>query len=360
MPRPPRAEDAQGVRVLPAYLLHGEDATQAREFVESLEASLTATEGGPPAVERYSPGDTPWRDILDVARMMPFAFAPWRILIVEAGKEEAAMSQTEADVFREYLADPTARTTLVVLFDGKVAKTTALRKAFEGAPSASAQIREFDLLKGDSLKIRVREMFNGRGCRVTGEAVDRLVELVDNDLGRLGFEVEKLATFAGGLKQVRLEDVEELVGGVKSALRWELQAALEDRNAEQALSVVHRIFTTTDRVRAPLFVLGNLSDFMRDLLLARSLAGKGEKSREQIYAELKPRYVKACRTFPMDKCRAYFALALRHDLRRFIEDLERIDILMKTTDSSSPALFEAFIWDFCRGGAAAVTSPRTR
>jgi DNA polymerase III delta subunit len=108
---------------------------------------------------------------------------------------------------------------------------------------------------------------------------------------------------------------------------------------------------------APLYILGILSGFFRDLILARSQAGEGNRSREQIFAELKPRYVKACPTFPSGKCAEFFALAERKDLPRFLEDLEEIDRRLKTTDSSPRPLFEAFVWDFCRGGAARITSP---
>jgi len=346
MPRPAGSESAEAVPVLPAFLLHGENAFRAREFVEALKAVLAKAEGEPPSLERLAAGEFSWRDILDIARTIPFGFSPWRVLLVEVEKREKEPSAVEADVLRAYLADPTVRTTLVVHHAGRIPKTSGLRKAFEAAGSSTAQVREFGVLKGRDLRDWARAKFEARGCRVTGDALDRLLDLVEGDLDRIDREVEKLAASAGDRRLVDAGDVDDLTGGIKSAAGWELQAALEARDAGQAMSVLHRIFSTEDREKAPLFVLGVLSGFVRDLTMARLQAGL--RSREDIYAELKANFVKACRTFPSAKCEDFFGLALRRDFGRFVEDLERIDVLLKTTDTPPQPLFEAFLADFCR------------
>lgn len=357
MPRPPRTGDADRPAVLPAFLLHGEDRFQAREFLAGLKKTLAASEAEPASVENFSPEDTPWRDILDVARMVPFAFSPWRILVVEAEKKADGLSDEEEDVLREYLADPTARTTLVVLVEGRIPKTSALAKAFAAAPPSSAQALEFGPLKGPSLKAWTRAAFERLGCRVAPAAVEAVIEQTGNDLGRIGREAEKLAAYVGEARFVSLEDVEDLAGGIRASAGWELQAALEEENAEKALSVLQRMFAA-DKEKAPFYVLGILAAFFRDLLTARSEAGASARSREEIYADLKPSLVRACKTFPADKCREYFALAFRPDLRRFVESLERVDARLKRSETSAPReLLEALVWDFCRPRAARFTSP---
>jgi DNA polymerase-3 subunit delta len=356
MPRTPRSGDAGRPDVLPAFLLYGEDRFQAREFLAGLRKALSPPGEEPPSLEKFSPEDTPWRDILDIARMVPFAFSPWRILVVEAEKQTAGLSEAEAEVLREYLADPTSRTTFVVLVEGTILKSSALAKAFASAPPSSAQVLEFGPLKGPRLKAWARAKFEELGCRVAPSAVGLVVERAGNDLGRIGREAEKLAAYVGEARFVSLEDVEDLAGGIRTSAGWELQAALEETDAEKALSVLNRMFAS-DKEKAPFYALGILSGFFRDLLRARSEADASKRSREEIFTDLKPRLVNAWKSFPTEKCRDFFALAFRPDLRRFIESLERIDLRLKRSETSAPReLFEALVWDFCRPRAARATS----
>jgi DNA polymerase-3 subunit delta len=358
MPRPSDGPDARQAANFPVYLLHGEDRFQAQEFIDGLRRVLAKTGAESPNLERFSLEDTPWRDVLDVARMMPFLFSPWRILVVEADGRHEELSAAEAARLGDYFAAPTPRTTLVVLFEGKIRKTKDLAKVFDTAPASSVDIREFTALKGDRLKSWVIARFAAFGKSVTSEAVDRLLDLVDNDLARLGSEVEKLALYAGENRLIDAEAVERLAGGIKIAMMWELTAALEKQNPEKAVAILHRIFAEGEKEKTVLGVLGLFAGFFRDLFLAKSQAGDRSRSRERIYAELKPKFVKACQRFPFKECEDFFALAERKDLPKFLADLERIDLVLKTTDSSPQALFEALIWDFCRETAAAEVTSR--
>jgi DNA polymerase-3 subunit delta len=370
--------------VASAFLLYGEDSSRASEFVEGLRESMTASEAEPPHVERFYLEETPWCDILDIARTWPLFLSPGRLILVEekakksGGKGGEAsrsgapeegpersetgdvempegearppgFSKADGESLRDYLAAPIPRTTLVVLYHGKIPKTNLVFKIFEAAGSSVA-IREFRPPKGADLEGWAEKRFAALGKRPGLGTIARLLETAENDAGSLKSEIEKLAVYVGDRKTVEAGDVDSLSGGLKSVDIWDITKALEQGDANAALKSLQRIFDEGAQVKNVLGVLSILSGFLRDLLLARTLLQEGELSREQVFAEVKPAFVRACRSFPTDKAKAYFALAVRPDLPRLIAELERIDLRIKTTDVPAQAMFEGFVLEFCRAG----------
>jgi DNA polymerase-3 subunit delta len=359
MPRAAAGPGAPSPKVLPAYLLHGEDAFQAGEFLDGLIASA-ASGGEAAAVEKFSLADADWREALDEARSLPMFFSPWRFVVVEAGNDDDLTSAEEAGL-AAYLASPSERTTLAVRFSDVIRKTGPLFKAFASRPSSSVVVREFLPLKGRGLDAWVMEKFASLGKRVSSGAFDLLLNSAENSSGRLDREIEKIATFVGDKRLVEEEDVDLLRGGFRRALNWELTAALEKRSAGQALGVLHRIFAEGDKEKAVPIIVGILAGFVRDLVLARTAERAGEKSREEIFTELKPAFVKACRgNFPDRACSDYFVLAGRPELPGLIAGLERLDRRVKTTDIPPRAMIETWVVEFCRGGSEPGFTSRGR
>jgi len=356
----PMIPEARADRVLPAYFFHGEDLFPARRFIRDLRSALTTPESETVQVETFALDDQGWRDILDVAKSLPFFFSPWRILVVEAkGAGMEDLSAAEAAAFRDYFAAPTDRTTIVTLFEGKIRKTKPLAKAFEALPDSVAWVREIKPLKDKDLLPWVDERLAALGKRTTTEAIERLLDIAGNDLGRLDSEIEKIVTFIGSKKTVEADDVSAL-SSEKSFANWELTDALERGAGDKALVVLNSFFSDGT---APELLLAVLSGFFRDLLLAK--AGlRDQRDPKEIFREIKPQISEKYGNFFQTKFREYFALVDRiaeADLRKWLGDLERIDLRIKSTDVSPQAMIEAFMIEFGRRGAGRrVTFPGRR
>lgn len=340
--------------VLPAYFFYGEDLFQAERFIRDLQRVLVSPDVQGISLERFELLETRWRDILDIARTMPFFFAPWRLLVVEVeqqNKKESEedpldLSATEQQIIKEYFGAPTQKTVLIVLFKGKIRKTSSLYRLFSSLPKSVVDMKELKVLKNESLYAWVDEKLVALGKRAGSEAIDRLLEMTGNNLQQLDSELEKLATYVGEKKTIDVADVNKLADWVKIYLDWELTASLERSDLEQALMILNKRFQEGDR---PEHVLYNLVNFCRDLLAAKVWL-REKQDRKDIFRELKPQITERMGSFYWTKQREFFNLVeglSQKEIVRLVTRLEEMDLKLKTTDTSPQALFESFVWEYC-------------
>lgn len=345
--------------VLPAYLFHGEELFPAEQFIRDLERVLASPDVQGLGVEKFAPPETPWRDILDLARTVAFFFSPWRLFVVEIDpqgrpakddEEEQAswdLTPVEQQAFKEYFESPTPKTVLVVLFRGKIRKTSLLFKMFAALPKSAARVEELKPLKAERLFAWVDETLAALGKRASSDAIDRLFELAGNNLQQLDSELEKLVTYVGDKKMIEAADVDFLSAGVREYENWELAASLEKRDLDQALIIVNKRFQEGDR---PEQVLFNLVTFCRDVQAAK--AGLAEKrDRNEIFKELKPQIKEQWKDWYGRMLKEYFDLVESFSqpaLVRLITQLEQMDLKIKTSDTPAQPLLESFIFEICR------------
>jgi DNA polymerase III delta subunit len=334
--------------LLPGYFFYGEELFRAHQFIRDLKAALVSPDVQGIGLERFDLEETPWRDIMDVARTMPFFFSPWRLLVVEiedADREE--LTPAEQKILKEYFASPAPKTIIVVLFAGKIRKTKPLFKLFSSLPGSAVLVNELKALKDKDLSSWVNGKLASLGKRASPEAIERLIEMTGNDLQRLTNELEKLATYTGDKRLIEVVDVNLLSDWVKNYLDWELTASLAKGDLEQGLMILNKRFQEGDR---PEYVLNNLTNFFRNLLAAKSWL-REKRDRKDIFREFNPRITEKMGYFYRSKLEEFFSLVeglTQKDLSRLIGRLGQVDLKIKTTDTSPQALFESFIYEYCR------------
>ena len=352
---PAGAED-----VRPAYFFYGENTYEARCFVEELRRLLTGPQDEAVEVETFNLGDRRWRDIIDAAKNMPFFFSPWRILIVEgkgAGQED--LSAGEAAAFRDYFASPAPRTTIVVLFEGRIRKTKPLGKAILALPGSVARIEEIVPRKDKELKPLVAERFKALGKQATPEAVERILDIAGSEIARIDSEVEKLAIYVGPKKTVEADDVTALCSA-KSYDNWELTASLEAGEIEKVLVILESMFENGE---APEYILAVLSGFFRNALLAKAGLREGRDPKE-IFREAKPNITEKFGGFYQKMLGEYLAMLGRikdADLLLWMTELEEMDRRVKSTKVAPKEMIQAFVVSYGRKAAGRrITSPGRR
>ncbi|MDD8026413.1 MAG: DNA polymerase III subunit delta [Acidobacteriota bacterium] len=340
------------------YLFHGEELFPARRFLDGLKRELATDEGEPAVEERFDSASVSWRDILDHARNVPFFFSPWRLFVVEMNKAaQADLDEPEKEVLREFFAAPTPKTSLVVLFEGKIPRTKALFKLFDTLPRTIVRVEEMKPFKEHELAGWVQESVSRLGKKIAPDAVSRLVETVGGDLRLIDAELEKLAVFAGDKKVIERADVLAVSDWVKEFDEWELTNALEAGQTGRAVLILDKLLAGGIAAQV---LMGYLAGFFRDLLLGRIGLTEG-RDRRLIFAEVRPQIKETWRTLYNEKFKAYFAVLDRlsaAELTRLLTNLEEIDVLIKTTETEAKPLLEAFLYDFGRAiGRPIVTSP---
>lgn len=350
-----------GPQTVPAaYLIHGEELFLGRRFLRSLARFLAEPETGEAQVETFDLDAHRWPEIMDAAKSISFAFAPWRILAVEAkGAGAEDLSTGEAAAFRDYFASPSPRTVVAVLFQGKLRKTKPLAKAFAALPETIAATAEILPLKDRDLIPLIEKALEDLNKKATPKAVERILEITESDFARIASEVEKVSLFVGPKATIEADDVTAL-SSVKNFENYELTGALEDNNIDKALVILNSLFEEGTR---PELIVGVLTGFFRDLLLAKTALREGRDPKD-VFREVKPRITESYGGFYQRKLREFLAFLGRitaADAAGWLADLERIDRRIKKTEIDPETLIQVFLIRYGRAvSGRRVTSPGRR
>lgn len=349
------AQVSEGTGKQPAgYLFYGEETFPAHLFVKKLRSSLASPD--PPPLERFDFQEHTWTEILDEARSPSLLFPSARILLVEspARKKESTAFPWEKILDRDkallknYFADPMPGTVLVMIYPGKLRASSPLIKFFSGLPSRPVQIRELRLLRYRELSSWIEDLFRTRGYIAAPDAVERLVALVGSDLRMLDNEAEKITTYAGDQKRISAEDVDQVSGWIKSYVEWDLSEHLEKADYRQCLLILYKLLEQ-DGIK-PVAILGLVSGFFRDILLAKLRLKEGQKDRKAIFKEVKPYIKETYHDLYRRQFRQLFDLAEGIswcDLQYVLDRLWDLDFKLKTTNLAFHTLMEGFLFEYC-------------
>jgi DNA polymerase III delta subunit len=345
-------------RLASCYFFYGEEEYLAELFIRRLRQTLITPDAQGFNLERFDLVGMRWAEVIDTARTAPFFFSPWRIVVVKALEDNGnrrntkerkegsrRLSSLDEKIIREYFRSPASRTVLVVVIAGRIKKTHPLVKFFVSLPQSKVQSRELKPLKTDILHGWMARHLASLGKSATPAALSRLEEVVGNDLRRIDQELEKLAVYTAERKMVDLEDVHQVCDWTRSFVEWDLTDALKKGDSRQSLVTLNRAFQEGEK---PENVLRVLANFFRDLLLARLWLREG-RDRKEIFSFLKPQIKETFVKLYADEFRALFSLVDSlplEELNWTIGELEKIDLLIKTSDASAQTMIETFLIEY--------------
>jgi DNA polymerase-3 subunit delta len=139
-----------------------------------------------------------------------------------------------------------------------------------------AEIREFKLLRGSSLRQWVQNAVGESGATMSPGALDVLIQLTGNNLWAIANEVHKLAAFAHG-RSIEEADVKSLVGYSQDASVFAMIDAIVDFRIELASQVLQQLLL---QGAAPAFLLFMLDRQFRNIILAQAMKAKGKPDNE--------------------------------------------------------------------------------
>lgn len=334
--------------ILPCYFFYGEETFLAWEFVSELKEALISPETQDYSVERFNLEDNSWAEVIDSARALPIFITPWRIIVVEVpkGKKES-LSSREESILKDYFSSPPSKTVIVIVFSGKIKKSTSLFRFFSSLSPSMAGLKELKFLKEKALFAWMDKKFLSQGKTAAHEAKVKLQELVGNDLRRVSNEIEKLITFVGDKNEIELDDVNQVSGWVKSFFEWEIADSLGKADFERSLMVLNNLFKEGAK---PEYILGSMAKFFRDIFLAKLLLKEKSMDKKAIFKEMRPHIPEKFGNFYATKFREFFSFVEKFsmgDLNRVLAELEEVDLKMKTTSLTPQTLLESFLFDYC-------------
>lgn len=332
------------------YFFHGEETFLAEEFIQRLKKALISPDVEGFNLERFDLTEHTWSEVLDLARTRPVFFSSWRIIVVEIPVSISALSPADKKMLEDYLeASPPSQTVLVLVYPGRLRKTSALYKFLHAFPKTVILPKEVKPLKDRALLSWISRRFEQEGRRATVDALRRLAELTGNDLRQLHNEIQKIVTYAGEKRIVEPDDVTQVTGWVRTFVEWEISDCLEKAEYRNCLLVLDKLMKKEGV--SSLLILGVMVRFFREILLAKLWLKEKAKDRRAIFRELKPqiqeKFVSLYRTKFMEFFSLVEALSLQ-DLEALLGALSEADRRAKTTGQDLQTLLEVFLWDYCR------------
>jgi DNA polymerase III delta subunit len=334
-------------RLSPGYVFYGEETYRAEKFVSRLRSVLLSSDAQAFNLEKFDLETTGWAEILDVARTVPFFFAPWRIVYVTAREDSRAkLSASDENLIRQYCQSPAEKTILVVVIPGKGKKTHPLVRLFGSLPAGVEVHPELKPVKRGELQGWISRAVGGSAKVITPEATEKLADIVGSDLRRIDQELDKLLTYVSDRRVIDIQDVLDVCDWGRTFAEWELLSALEKADYRQALIILAQRFQEGIQ---PQYILGTVAGFFRDLLLAKLLL-RENRDRKEIFAFFRPRVQSNWSNYPA-LFREFFSLVeslTDAELNLMIGRLRKVDMLIKSSDVPAQAMLEGFIFDFCR------------
>jgi DNA polymerase-3 subunit delta len=175
-----------------------------------------------------------------------------------------------AKLFESFLADHVGDA-LVVVEAGDLAKGTGLRRLFEEDEKAAAIPCYADNAR--DLHEVVRAAMKDYGLSIAPDAVEEAVSRLGSDRGVTRRELEKLALYAGGNKQIGREDVRAVMGDEAEARVEEVCDAAGTGDLARLDLALERYFTADGN---PVAVLRNAMGHFQKLAQTRAFAARGE------------------------------------------------------------------------------------
>ena len=149
------------------------------------------------------------QDIVSDANTLPFGFDKKVILIknpyfLSSAKEPKLPFEVNYDSFIEFLKQDNPSSMIILSFVGDIDNRKSLVKTIKGY----AKLYEISDIEKNEWNVIAKRLFNELGVKLSEESLNFFVSRMNNDLGHMIREVEKLALYS---KNITKEDIELLV-----------------------------------------------------------------------------------------------------------------------------------------------------
>lgn len=278
--------DAQSGRILPVYLVVGEERVLSDRVINTLRS--VALQGGAADFnqEVVTAGEVGVDRVLSAVRTVPM-MAPRRFVLVrsvERWEPSAAASQSKTktktkeasvqpmDKLTDYVQQPVDTACLVLV----APKLDKRRKIVTVAKKAGFLV-ECEPITRNALPRFITQEASQRGHDMAHDVADLLAEIAGPELAGVLDAIERLSLYVGDRAPITTDDVAACVTRIRPESVWTLVGAVARRDAATALSVLFDVYEPQDR---GLRLVGVLAWSTRQLLRF-AVAFRGGASPEQ-------------------------------------------------------------------------------
>jgi DNA polymerase-3 subunit delta len=225
-------KEIEAGRIKPVYLFSGEENYLKEDVLRRIKETLIKPEFSQFNYDLLSGKEIGGRELLNKLLTLPIGEGKRLVVIRDAQK----LNPSVREKIIEYLKSP-SQTSCLVLWTPKI----DLRKKFYTTIEKQGKSVIFYPLRNRELSLWIKNYLSQRKKKISTPALNLLIERVGNNLGEMIGELEKLLIYIGKRNEINLEDVESLVGAVKSHTIFELTDAVGKKKEKEALGILSRM-----------------------------------------------------------------------------------------------------------------------
>lgn len=262
--------DIKGKKLLPVYLLHGEESYSIDLVSDYIEENvLEEAQKGFDQTVLYGK-DTDFSTIVNASKRYPM-MSDHQVIIV---KEAQNLKWKDDELLLAYLSNPMKSTVLVLAH--KHSKFDKRRKIYKVAEKAGV-VLESAKLYDDKIAPWITTYTKDRGWRIHPQAAAMMAEYLGNDLSKVVNELEKLMLNVPKDREISALDIEQNIGISKDFNVFELNTALAKRDIVKAFQIVD-YFAANPRSNPIQVILGAMAGYFTKILKYHYLSDKSPQT----------------------------------------------------------------------------------
>jgi DNA polymerase-3 subunit delta len=251
---------AQGI----CYLFTGPEIGERQDTIQKIRQEITKKYGSAPEEQSFYASETAVPDIVSILRNSSL-FSEARLILIK--NAESIKKKEDIELLAGYITQPQEDTTLILISD-EIGIDKKLEAVF---PKEQKKIfwELFDNRKTEW----VVSYFKRAGFTIQPDAVETILELVENNTEALRQECSRLILFLDKNQPVTADLIEQYLAHTRQESAFSLftQIALGDR--EKSLEILH---TLLDAKESPQAIIAGLSWSFRKLADYLALAEEGQ------------------------------------------------------------------------------------
>ncbi len=248
------------------YLLLGPETGDKGDRLKEIRANLRQEFGSDPEIHRFYPFETLNGEIF-AALQNNSLFADHRLVILSQAE---SLQTAQVNELAQYIKDPVASATLVIIS----ADHYLPAKLSKGVPKN--QIITFWEMYENRKPDWLRSQFTKAGFSITANAVELLLELVENNTQELRIIAGQLIQFIAseGVETVNEDIVEQYIQHTRQESVFSLFEHITTGTYQRVIDVLHALIRSGDGDSVPL--LAGLTWQFRRLISLEELLAQGE------------------------------------------------------------------------------------
>ena len=283
----------------PIWLLCGPENGEKIVFLKQLRKKLTEKFGEAPEEHRFYPFESTVSDIISLIKNGSL-FSAWKLIII--GQADL-LKKAEIDEIKNYLKNP-SNDAVIVLTSDETSLKNGLTKL---VPKQNSKIF-WEMFEGQK-KGWLTGFFRNRKINIEAEAIELLLNLIENNTDDMKKECEKLAIYFGEGAHISKSNIETFFYHGKEENVFSLFNNIAAANLEASIDVLQKIMLGGENNTVQL--LGGLMWQIRNLQNIASELGRGES------------FQSACNKSNVraKKAQAVYSEALKHYNEKNIRDI---------------------------------------